>query len=147
MTHTYVQVPAALLAQGITAYDEAGMEAKKAFHRAGKAFLTGIAKALGLGSSLYDLRSNAGGMAVSGEVTLHTDELYLQLSESCTKPGISLMYRSCTSRKDYCGHRNHFISAQDLRQKDRQADFMRTLESLRCDEARRRLAEPLTATN
>ena len=137
-SHPHVGVPAGLLATDINGYSDAAHEAKEAFHKDGKTFLASVATALGLSNADYDLRSNKAGVAVSGEVTLHSDHLYLQLSESSIHRGVSLLYRSCSSRKDYTGHQNHFISAQDLRDVDKQCRFLQGLEALMNAERLRR---------
>src|SRR3546814_8217858 len=59
------------------AYDE---PAKRLFHTEGRAALQVLAKALALGSGSFDVRSNKAGPAVSGEVTLHAEMLWAQLS-------------------------------------------------------------------
>jgi hypothetical protein len=56
----------------------------------------------------YDLRSNFAGPAVSGEITLHADEIYVQVSIPCIRPGREVMFRRCKGRQDYLGDRNHF---------------------------------------
>src|SRR5262245_42343824 len=53
-------------------------EAKRAFHNHARRRLKELADALGLAPQSYDLRSNAGGIAVSGEVTMHADHVYVQ---------------------------------------------------------------------
>jgi hypothetical protein len=98
----------------IDAYSDAGAARKETFHRTGKAWLRQLAKQLGMAPSTFGIRSNLGGIAVSGEVTLHAETLYVQLSESCLRPGISAMYRSCMGRKDYSGGANHFADLKDL---------------------------------
>jgi hypothetical protein len=45
-------------------------EAKRAFHKRARRRLKELADALGLAPQNYDLRSNVGGIAVSGEVTM-----------------------------------------------------------------------------
>jgi hypothetical protein len=62
-----------------------------------------VAKALALVPGQYDLRFNPGGIAVYGEVTLHTDSLYIQASHGCD---LGVLVRSCKGRKDYSGGRN-----------------------------------------
>lgn len=84
-------------------------DAKEIFHQDGKTFLHSVAKALGMQTKDYDLRSNKGGIAVSGEITLHSDNLYLQLSHSCMGRGAQVLFRTCDGRTDYCGHVNHLI--------------------------------------
>lgn len=105
------------LTPGINAYSDEGHAKKRALHRDGQAFLRRLALDLGLGTDERDIRSNLGGIAVSGEVTLHADRLYVQLSESCVgEGGVSVLYRSCQGRKDYSGGRNHSTTAQALQQ-------------------------------
>lgn len=91
------------------------MADKDKFHRAAKRALNHIAKnLLGLTKDQFEVRSNKGGPAVSGEVILHTDTLYVQVSKSLMGPGSEIMYRSCKGRKDYCGGQNHFIGVERL---------------------------------
>lgn len=52
------------------AYDPA---AKRLFHSRARSQLRCLATALGLPPGSYDLRSNPAGIAVSGEITLHTE--------------------------------------------------------------------------
>lgn len=128
---TYVSVPNVLkTASDINSYSDAGHELKEAFHAQGMAFLRKLAKALGLPPGTYDVRSNKGGMAVSGEVTLHNDDIYIQLSESCMSRGVSVMYRTCNGRKDYCGHQNHFAKMEAFAGAENQAKMVRQLRSL-----------------
>ena len=56
-------------------------DAKRLFHRRARRQLLDLAEALSLAPEAYDLRSNRGGIAVSGEVTLHADRLYVQVSQ------------------------------------------------------------------
>ncbi len=90
------------------------IDLKTQFHREAKRLLRQVAKALGLETGTYDLRSNQGGIAVSGEITLHSEQLYVQISQSCSMSGNDVLYRRCNGRKDYCGERNHFASAKEL---------------------------------
>jgi hypothetical protein len=85
-------------------------EQKAAFHRAAAAQMRKLAKALGLDAGTYDLRSNKGGVAVSGEVTLHHDLFYLQASQSVAGSDKGLLLRTCEGRKDYSGGRNHLLT-------------------------------------
>jgi hypothetical protein len=83
--------------------------AKLDFHRLGKRVLRAITAELGLQSGTFDIRSNLGGPAVSGEVTLHGEHIYISFSE-----GDSFMYRSCNGRKDYTSGANHWMLWDDL---------------------------------
>jgi hypothetical protein len=87
-------------------------ELKAEFHKAAKRCLRRLVKELGLQKGEYDLRSNMGGIAVSGEITLHTDWCYVQVSQF--RPVAEVMFRSCEGRQDYTGGPNHFCSAQLL---------------------------------
>ena len=103
------------LGRGINAYSPSGHLKKTAMHSAGRAFLTRVAADLGLTLAQRDIRSNLGGMAVSGEVTLHADHIYVQLHESGVgHGGVRFMYRTCASRTDYCGGTNRYRFATDL---------------------------------
>lgn len=128
---TYVSVPSVLkTASDINAYSEGGYELKEAFHAQGMAFLRKLAKALGLPPGTYEVRSNKGGIAVSGEVTLHNDDIYIQLSESCMSRGVQMLYRTCNGRKDYCGHQNMYAKMQDFSGADNQERMLGRLRTL-----------------
>lgn len=79
---------------------------KERFHRAARSQLRKLAKELGLERGAYDLRSNQGGIAVSGEITLHTENVYVQVSQSVAPGGI--LIRTCKGRRDYTGGQNYF---------------------------------------
>lgn len=87
---------------------------KTVFHREAKKALKDLAKKLGLDSSEYDLRSNKGGIAVTGEITLHTDKLYVQISGDVFGGGLKILYRTCKGRKDYSGGQNNFADVSKL---------------------------------
>jgi hypothetical protein len=89
------------------AYDP---DAKRLFHSQARRRLLELAAALSLDAGAYDLRSNQGGIAVSGEVTLHSDRLYVQVSQPATRADTGILFRSCEGRRDYVGGRNNFTS-------------------------------------
>lgn len=89
------------------AYDD---DAKRQFHRHAQRQLRRLADALALAPGAYDLRSNVGGIAVSGEITLHADRLYVQACQTATGHDSGVMFRACQGRKDYTGGRNNFAS-------------------------------------
>lgn len=81
---------------------------KKSFHLTAARYLKALAVELGLVDGSYEIRSNKGGIAGSGEITLHSDRLYCQIHEAVFSTGISFLIRSCESRKDYTGgHNDH----------------------------------------
>lgn len=106
-----------LASEPIDAYSRAGDSRKLKYHRVAKRQLRKLAKALGLEGSQFRLDTNKGGIAVCGETTLHTDTLYIQVSQSCLGPGHEIMFRTCEGRQDYGGSssgRNHFAPAHRL---------------------------------
>ena len=84
--------------------------AKRLFHSHARRQLKQLAAALALVPGGYDLRSNQGGIAVSGEVTLHADHLYVQACQPATGHDSGVLFRTCKGRKDYVGGRNNFAS-------------------------------------
>lgn len=111
-----------VLAHKGVSYDE---QAKKLFHSDGRKALKRLADALGLADDSYDLRSNKGGIAVSGEVTLHGEEIYVQLSIGSMGRDREIMFRRVAGRKDYCGDRNHWAAIGELLEPDRFAARIR----------------------
>lgn len=87
-------------------------EKKEVFLRECKRVLGQIAKKLGLKKGEFDLRVNQAGIACSGEVTLHSDTIYIQFSQSI--PANGFMYRSCKGRKDFSGGRNCWMRWEEL---------------------------------
>jgi hypothetical protein len=87
-------------------------DGKKEFHKEAKKVLKKVAKLLSIPTSDYNLSSNKGGVAVSGEVTLHTNSLYLQISQSMGKANV--LYRSCNGQKDYSGGSNNYLDINTI---------------------------------
>jgi hypothetical protein len=81
-------------------------DAKKVADSKFKKALSKVAKALGLTKEQFDLRFNPGGIAVWGEVTLHTDTVYIQASKG---HDMGVLVRTCKGRKDYTGGRNNYL--------------------------------------
>ena len=134
-------VPSALLTTDINAYSAEGHERKCAFHRDGRRFLKGLAGALDLARGSFEVRSNLGGIAVSGEVTLHSDTLYVQIAEGLVWPDVQILYRRCRGQRDYCGEMNHFVAVRDLAAADwRLKAFVSELRALGCLDEPQRLA-------
>jgi hypothetical protein len=104
-------------------------ELKARFHHLGKLVAARVATELGLPKGSYDIRSNPAGMAVSGEITLHGERIYIQFSQSSLNSDLDILYRSCDGRKDYTGGSNNFLTYSEL------ANF---------DEAIEALARPMT---
>jgi hypothetical protein len=83
-------------------------EIKQRFHAAARGRLRRLATALGFPPGSLDLRSNPGGIAVSGEITLHHDDVYVQVCQRSIGADSGILIRTCQGRRDYTGGRNHF---------------------------------------
>lgn len=70
-------------------------EIKQRFHTTACARLRRLATALGFPPGSFDLRSNAGGIAVSGEITPHHDHLYVQVCQPATGADSGILIRTC----------------------------------------------------
>lgn len=91
--------------------------AKEDFHRVARKLLNQLRAELSDMYGIGAIRSNKGGIAVSGEVTLHLERLYVQVSQpGFTKPpyDTGVMFRECKGHKDYSGGRNNFASMEML---------------------------------
>jgi hypothetical protein len=84
--------------------------AKQQFHTQARRQLKQLAAVLGLVPGAYDLRSNQGGIAVSGEITMHGDKLYVQISQPALGFDSGILFRTCQGRRDYTGGINNFAS-------------------------------------
>ena len=89
------------------AYDS---DAKQQFHTHARRQLRKLATHLVFLAGDYDLRTNRAGIAVSGEITLHADRLYVQVSQPFGGFDSGVMFRTCKGRKDYVGGPNNFAS-------------------------------------
>lgn len=116
-----------LAAERIDGYTDAGHARKEKYHSIARRKLRRLANEMGLTAKDYRLDTNRGGIAVCGETTLHTDTLYIQISQHIFGRGSDIMFRRCNGRKDYCGRENNFVPARRL---DDVADFLDTLRRL-----------------
>lgn len=116
------------LINDINGYSDENQEQKNEFHKKGQAFLKKIAELLGLHSSEYQIRSNVAGIAVSGEITLHTDSLYMQINCSSMN-GSMILYRSCNGMTDYCGGPNNYAFFDKLQTKEQKEAFIAKLKT------------------
>lgn len=100
-------------------------EAKEQFLKMARQLAKLTADALGLETGERDIRVNKAGIAVSGEVTLHSDSLYVQFGQGMM--GGTFLCRSCKGRKDYTGGQNHFYRWGDLRDFGKFIEFLKRL--------------------
>lgn len=112
------------VAQTPVAYNET---AKKEFLRLGRQMAVSLAHQLGLCEDDYEVRVNKAGIAVSGEVTLHTDCRYVQFSQFYGANDRGFLVRTCKSRKDYTGGQNHYVKWESLRDMGRVCEFILSL--------------------
>jgi len=90
--------------------------AKDSFHRTVRSRLRATAKALGLPSGTYTIDSNKAGDAVSGEIILRGEYLYVVVSQPCTGDDNGILIRS-SSR----GGMNYFAPLQILNEPEKLA--------------------------
>lgn len=82
--------------------------AKEEYRKLGHRILKYIAEQMELAKGEFDIRWNPGGIAVSGDHTLHTEKIYLALHDNC---GFGSFYwRTCEGRKDYTGGPNQNVT-------------------------------------
>lgn len=124
----------------INGYTDRGHRAKLSMHSAGRAFLQKLARDLGLQTHEREIRSNRGGLAVSGEVTLDAPGLYLWLQESCVGArGVTITYRyqPAVGSSASAHGPNHWRHVRDLIKPDRYRWFLADLQTVRARGAAR----------
>ena len=104
---------------------------KEAFHRDARKLLRIVAVELGLDAEDFVIASNKGGAAVSGEITLHTSRLYVQLHKPVSRgETMSVLFRSCDGQRDFVGGRNQFIDLASLGHPEKFTEFIVSLRKL-----------------
>ena len=98
----------------INGYSDEGAEQKNEFLYLCRLYLRMIAKEMGLQKGQYDIRVNPAGPAVSGDVHLHSDKLYIAFSQGCMGRGFGFMYRSVSNRRDFTGGYNRWMRWDNL---------------------------------
>ncbi len=78
---------------------------KNEFKKLSRAYFKEFAKA---NNYEGDFRFCSGGPAVSGEAIFHSENFYIQIHPD------KILYRSCKSRKDFCGGMNNWMEVKDL---------------------------------
>jgi hypothetical protein len=87
-------------------------ENKAKFERLGRKILKELSIHLGLFKGEFDIRFNAGGIACSGDHTLHAEHVYIALHDNI---GSGWFYfRSCKGRRDYSGGVNRIVYWNDF---------------------------------
>ena len=98
--------------------------AKNAFHREARAALRRFAFAFGYVEADFDVSTNMADISVGGESSLHSDELFMQVSADNFGQE-EILFRRCRSRKDYCGFSNNWASLRELENVNRFASRIR----------------------
>jgi hypothetical protein len=81
---------------------------KQEYRNLGRRILKYIAEQMQLPKGSYEIRWNPGGVACSGDHTLHTDHVYVALHDNIGSGWF--YYRTCKGRKDYAGGQNQIVS-------------------------------------
>jgi hypothetical protein len=83
---------------------------KQSFHLRGRTFLKNLAKDLQLTD--FEIRSIKGGIAVPGEIVLHSKGLYVMVFQNPIGNKHSILFRSTKGPKDYTGGQNFYVLIQ-----------------------------------
>jgi len=104
-------------------------EHKKAFHRQARTAFRALAKELRLSPNAFDVRSCVGGIAVSGEIILHGETIYIQVCQPATGADSGILIRTCEGRRDYDGGRNHLAPLSLMDHPAELAEYVRAVMS------------------
>ena len=104
---------------------------KRRFHATARARLKHLAAALGFAPGAFEVRSNQGGVAVSGEIIMHHRDVYVQICQPATRAESGILIRTCEGRKDATGGRNHFAPLRLLDDMPELAARVRAVMALR----------------
>lgn len=96
---------------GMVNFDTYDAQAKQKFHNQARKVLREIAKKIGVEKSEFNVSSNKAGPASVGEVTFHSDKLYIQIGGLNPE---NVLYRSCNGRKDSTGGTNQWTDMSEL---------------------------------
>ena len=76
-----------------------------------------------VGGTEKDVRYNAGGSAVSGDITLHTECIYVSMNLDSSS-SFGFLVRTCNGKKDYTGDRNNWFQFDTLNYMSNLADMI-----------------------
>ncbi len=86
---------------------------KEMFHKLGKKYLKQLAGIMELKPGEFTIRSNKGGIAVLGEVILHSNNLYIHFGGSYGSE--RFYYRCVKGQRDFTGGANAWMEFNKLR--------------------------------
>jgi len=99
---------------------------KQEYRNLGRRILKDIAERMGLTKGQYDIRWNPGGIACSGDSTLHTDKVYVALHDNC---GSGWFYwRTVKGRRDFTGGPNQIVRWDDFCEPEGMVNLIRVLK-------------------
>ena len=87
---------------------------KERWHRLGRGLAKTLAEKMGMPKGSYKITSCKGGPAVSGEIVLHSDWLYVQFGISCFGGETQFMFRTCDGKWDFTGGMNRWMAFDKL---------------------------------
>lgn len=97
------------------------------FLHGGRKVLEEIAKRIPIAKGSYDIRMSPGGPAVSGEVTLHGERVYVQISADWLRMDHGVLVRSCDGRADYSGGTNFWMPVSSFNDIDAAVERIRRI--------------------
>lgn len=100
---------------------------KKLFHQKVRVALRALAKEPRLPPNSFEIRSCLCGVAVSGEIVLHGESIYIQILQPATGADSGVLIRSCSGRRGYEGGRNHFAPLSLLDEPAALAGYLRAV--------------------
>ena len=122
----------------INGYSVDGATGKRYFLNTGALILADLASLIGPILGQYEIRKNPAGPAVSGDVILHADHLYVCFSQDSNAEW-GFYWRTCDSRTDYEGHKNRWMPWSALENRGQVAEEMRkTIDDVIPDIERRK---------
>ena len=99
---------------------------KNEYKKLGRRILKYIAEKMALTPDQYDIRWNPGGIACSGDSTLHTDKVYVALHDNC---GSGWFYwRTVKGRRDFTGGPNQIVRWDDFCEPEGMVNLIRVLK-------------------
>lgn len=107
-------------------YDSSGKR-KQEYKNLGQRILRYIAQEMDLKEGEYEIRWNPGGVAVSGDHTLHTSKVYLAFHDNLCSGWF--YYRSCNGLRDYSGGSNQIVHWNKLRNIQQLIDALKIMQN------------------
>lgn len=125
----YIKMAEGSPIQGYDSYerdDTPNADKKMDWLKTGKKILKELSKELRYyPDETFDIRINVAGTACSGDAILHSDNFYINLSQSCLGKDFGFMWRICDGKKDFTGKTNQWCKWNFLLDLPKLAAIMR----------------------